>query len=203
MPSDRPISPPVNPELKLANASIVTVFVATSMLILQGEPLVAPDASVSPSPGANSTYTSSGFPLIGFRLIRMKDTSAGTSSCIQTAMHAFPWGTPADLRLATARLVNRDAHTLLIAPESAAAFPAGTLAMESCKPAPDIPFRSSTLALLRTIRALSLPKYCCRLRTSGAEGPANSTMSRTLAQGSSRKSMSAESSSDRASSKNS
>lgn len=52
----------------------------------------------------------------------------------------------------------REAHTLDIAEASASEFLAGMLPMESYKPAPDMPAKSSTLAEDRTMRVAFSPK---------------------------------------------
>ena len=64
---------------------------------------------------------------------------------------------PAALLLRTALLVYREAHTLARAVSNAPEVARATFGMLSYSPAPDIPARSSTLAVLLTITVASLP----------------------------------------------
>lgn len=59
----------------------------------------------------------------------------------------------------------REAHTPVRAFSNAPESPRATLGMLSYSPAPDIPARSSTLAVLRTITVLSLPSALPALQT--------------------------------------
>ena len=64
---------------------------------------------------------------------------------------------PAALLLRTALLVYSDAHTPAKALSKAPELLRETLGMLSYSPAPDMPARSSTLAVLRTITVALLP----------------------------------------------
>ena len=65
--------------------------------------------------------------------------------------------TPAVLLLRTALLVYREAHTLARASSNAPELARDTFRMLSYSPAPDMPARSSTLAVLLTITVALLP----------------------------------------------
>mmetsp|Transcript_22299 Transcript_22299/g.59277 ORF Transcript_22299/g.59277 Transcript_22299/m.59277 type:complete len:247 (-) Transcript_22299:1702-2442(-) len=116
-----------------------------------GEPRATADASTSPMPKASSMKTSPLLPLTGFCVNMMKDTSAVSIFWTSTAMYASLWGTLACERLRLARLVQRLSHTFSTALEISAELEAGTLAIESYRPAPLMFSRSSQLALDRTI----------------------------------------------------